>query len=569
MTQREASAHFKIPRSTIKNKLKKKHGKNIGRPTTFSTAEETSFAQHCTKLADFGFPLIPADLKLSIKTYLDSKGVRVSRFKNNTPGDDWVSGFLKRHPELSVKVSSNIKKSRAKITADDINDYMDRLEKNLAGIPPSRIYNYDETNLTDDTGNKKVLCKRGTKYVEQICNSTKSAISLMFCGNAEGHLIPNYVVYKAEALWTTWTEGGPPNTRYNRSKSGWFDTNIFQNWFESTFLKEVQGGGPCALIGDNLASHINERVIEICEAHDIKFICLPPNTTHITQPLDIAFFRPMKGAWRNILREWKKTKIGSCFTTLPKDLFPRLLTKLMEKIDMNKAENLKSGFIKAGIYPLNRQKLLDRLAENKGEMFDQDLIGNAFLCRIQKEREDFIGVGEKQRKKKLQVSPGDSISVEEIRKSRGNPGPSNETPQPKKKLKYAELPSSSESDIDGIDTLLSDSDDVDLDPDSDSEDVDNLDLAVAEAEEEQQASNYNVGDFVIVQFENKNFPGRIISIFDKGAKVDCMEKLSKQWRWPSKKDCIDYEWSDIIRKIQPPLLCKRNFFRVPDLEDFV
>jgi len=68
----------------------------------------------------------------------------------------------------------------------------------------------------------------------------------------------------------------------------------------------------------------------------------------------------------------EKSKMGSCFTTLPKDLFPRLLTKLMEKIDMNKTENLKSGFIKDGIYPLNRQKLLDRLAENKGEMFDQD-----------------------------------------------------------------------------------------------------------------------------------------------------------------------------------------------------
>lgn len=200
-----------------------------------------------------GFPLIPADLKLSIKSYLVNKGVRVSRFKNNTPGDDWVYGFLKQHPDLSVKVSENIKKSRAKITADDINGYMDRLEKSLAGIPPSCIYNYDETNLTDDPGTKKVLCKRGSKYVEQICNTTKSVISLMFCGNAEGHLIPIYVVYKSESLWTTWTEGGPPNTWYNRSKSGLFDTNIFQNWFETTLLKEVDGGGPCALISDNLA----------------------------------------------------------------------------------------------------------------------------------------------------------------------------------------------------------------------------------------------------------------------------------------------------------------------------
>jgi len=75
---------------------------------------------------------------------------------------------------------------------------MDRLVRTLSGIPPSRIYNYDETNLTDDPGNKKVITKRGSKYVENICNSNKSAISLMFCGNAEGHVIPTYVVYKAE-----------------------------------------------------------------------------------------------------------------------------------------------------------------------------------------------------------------------------------------------------------------------------------------------------------------------------------------------------------------------------------
>jgi len=85
-------------------------------------------------------------------------------------------------------------------------------------------------------------------------------------------------------------------------------------------------------------------VLELCEAHDIKFICLPPNTTHILQTLRIAFFHPMKSAWRDILREWKKTKTESFFTTLPKDLFPRLLTKLMEERDINKTENLKSGF---------------------------------------------------------------------------------------------------------------------------------------------------------------------------------------------------------------------------------
>lgn len=428
MTQRKASEHYKISRSTIKNKLKALHSNSVGHPTAITPAVEASFAQHCMKLADFGFPLIPSDLKMCVTRYLDCKGVRVSQFTNNIPGDDWIRGFLKRNKDLSLKVSANIKKSRANITTDDINDYMDRLEQTIASIPPSRIYNYDETNLTDDPGTKKVISKRGSKYVERICNSSKSAISLMFCGNAEGHVLPVYVVYKAESLWTTWTEGGPPNTRYNRSKSGWFDSHIFENWFVTTFLKEVQGGGPSALIGDNLASHINEHVLELCDTHDIKFICLPPNTTHISQPLDVAFFRPMKGAWRDILRQWKNTKTGSCYTTLPKDLFPRLLTQLMDKIEFKKAENLKAGFKKTGIHPVNREKLIERLAEHKSDMLDNDLIGKAFLDQIQNERQDFIGLASKPRKKKLQVSPGDSISIEDLRKSRDNPGPSTSKP---------------------------------------------------------------------------------------------------------------------------------------------
>lgn len=95
------------------------------------------------------------------------------------------------------------------------------------------IYNYDETNFIDDPGKKKVLTKRGTKYPEAIKNSTKADFSLMLCGNAAGKILSPYVNYKSEHLWTTWTEGGPPNTRYNRSKSGWFDANSFEDWFFS------------------------------------------------------------------------------------------------------------------------------------------------------------------------------------------------------------------------------------------------------------------------------------------------------------------------------------------------
>lgn len=85
----------------------------------------------------------------------------------------------------------------------------------------------------------------------------------MFCENAEGKCLAPNVVYKAENMWSTWTEYGPQHTRYNRSKSGWYDSFTLKDWFEFHFFKEMKrdDDGPTVLIGDNLATHININVL--------------------------------------------------------------------------------------------------------------------------------------------------------------------------------------------------------------------------------------------------------------------------------------------------------------------
>jgi len=129
-------------------------------------------------------------------------------------------------------------------------------------IEPSCIFNYDETNLTDDTDVKKCVFRRGVKYPERVQDSTKSSISVMFCGAADGKLLPPYVVYKAEHLWDRWAAGDLKGAHYNRSKSGRFDHVTFADWFQSTFLPFVHRlCKRVVLIGDNLASHFTESVI--------------------------------------------------------------------------------------------------------------------------------------------------------------------------------------------------------------------------------------------------------------------------------------------------------------------
>lgn len=84
----------------------------------------------------------------------------------------------------------------------------------------------------------------------------------MFCGNAKSKLLAPYVVYKAENMWSTWIENGPANCRYNHSKSGWFYSITFEDWFESNFLKEIKDSddNPTFLIRDNLASRVKFHV---------------------------------------------------------------------------------------------------------------------------------------------------------------------------------------------------------------------------------------------------------------------------------------------------------------------
>lgn len=333
MPLRTACSVYNVKRSTLADACKRKVIRNPGRANELSEQEEKAIVDHLLCQSDWGFPLTRMEVSMLVKGYLDSKGVVSKRFKENMPGKKWMSGFLQRHSQLNRKVPKLIKAARAKVDPETVNKYFDNLEKSLEGVPPENIVNFDETNVTDDPANKQVIIRRGEIYPVKVMTTSKSAISLMFAGTAAGTLLPPYVVYKSKELAESWTTGGPPGTRYNRSKSGWFDMIIFEEWFSTTLLSWAKSvDGEKVVIGDNVSSHFSKRVFELCAKHNIKFVCLPPNSTHLLQPLDVAFFSPLKTAWRNILNTWKQ-KARNKTLTLPKPSFPGLLKTLMEAIE--------------------------------------------------------------------------------------------------------------------------------------------------------------------------------------------------------------------------------------------
>ncbi|XP_063221130.1 uncharacterized protein LOC134530328 [Bacillus rossius redtenbacheri] len=393
--------------------------KHQGGQTALSFEEENLFVDRLKICSEWGYPIDSTTLRLLVKDFLDSRGKEVKRFKNNLPGRDFVVSFIRRHKDqLAVRMCQNIKRSRAGVTPETINSYFDELSNEIENVPPSNIINYDETNLTDDPGKRKIITRRGTKYPERIMNSSKASTSVMFAAAADGTILPPYVVYKALHLYQTWTEGGPKHARYNRTKSGWFDSFCFEDWVLTVaipYLKKLDGKK--FLIGDNLSSHLSLESVKLCQDNDIRFIFLPANSTHLTQPLDVAFFRPLKTTWRQILEEWKKGP-GRNEATVPKDKFPLLLKKLCVSL---KEKNVIAGFRKCGIVPLNRNNVLSMLPgtgiDQNQAMINLEESTNAvdkiFKELLQSLRQDQTPKPKKKRTK-VKVQPGRSVTVDDF-----------------------------------------------------------------------------------------------------------------------------------------------------------
>lgn len=190
-----------------------------------------------------------------IKHYLDKQGRSEKRFKNNMPGSDFMRSFATRN-SLSFRYAGHIKRARARVSIEDIEAHFKQLEPVLTDIEPSHVYNYDETNVTDEPGAKKVVVPRGMKRVERVQEHSKMTVSLMVCGSAAGKILPLFIVYKAQNLYENWTTYGPPGAKYDVTPSGWFDTRTFTRWFLEVFLPHVSNQeGVKVLIGDNLGSH--------------------------------------------------------------------------------------------------------------------------------------------------------------------------------------------------------------------------------------------------------------------------------------------------------------------------
>ena len=166
---------------------------------------------------------------------------------------------------------------------------------------PCHLFNIDETGLPISPKPVKMVCRTGSKNPCCIDSGSKSQITVVGCVSAAGYCVPPMVVYNRKSYFVSseMVQGEIPGTAYGFSSKGWMDQDLFGHWFNH-FLKYVPPIRPLLLLLDGHSSHYCPSMIRQAAEHKVVLFALPPNTTHLTQPLDKGIFGPLKTEWRKV-----------------------------------------------------------------------------------------------------------------------------------------------------------------------------------------------------------------------------------------------------------------------------
>ncbi len=355
MTVRKAALVYGIPKSTLHDHAsgKVRPGAGVGLPRYLNNEEEDELVRWLEGCAEVGCAKSVRQVRAVVGAIVAKKqGVDSAIVSHG-----WWDRFRQRHPHLTLRAGESLAYRRAvAANPDTFRHYFDQLENVLDtnGLrnAPSRIFNADESGMPLQHRPGRRIAVRGQKHVIVHTSGNKTQITVLVCVSARGNYIPPMVVFKRKGLTEDLVQGEVPDTMYGLSSSGWMDGELFSQWFQYHFLKYAPSDRPILLMVDGHSSHYNPQVIREAARSGVILFCLPPNVTHVAQPLDVTPFNSLKVHWDHVCDQFMSYHPGKIVTIHD---FSRLFSQAWHQAMV--PTTILAGFRATGIYPFNRQAI--------------------------------------------------------------------------------------------------------------------------------------------------------------------------------------------------------------------
>ncbi|KAF0705195.1 tigger transposable element-derived protein 6-like, partial [Aphis craccivora] len=268
---------------------------------TFSPDELTKLAQYISDIERRAFGLTKLQCQKLVFDFAENNGI-AHRFNKEAKiaGQEWLKkfmcnfGFSCRTPE-STSVGRLI-------------------------INTQQIYNVDESGLsTVPTRQPKVISPLGTKRVAKVSSGERGKNVTIVCGmSSSGNYIPPFFIFPRKRMRPEFMTGSPPGSQGIAHECGWMTNDNFILYLNH-FVKYAKPSvdNPILLILDNHASHRSLESLEaitFCRLNFITMLGFPPHTTHKLQPLDVAFFGPLKSYYNQVCDNFMVSHAGHIIT---------------------------------------------------------------------------------------------------------------------------------------------------------------------------------------------------------------------------------------------------------------
>ena len=358
-----AAREYSVPESTLRDRTRGlvDLDATTGFETIFSRAEEEKLVSHISYMAEIGYGYNVSSIKYMAKDYADPLGKNINA--KEALSDNWFYRFIKRWPDIKVVRPQKLSISRAKSASRET---LDKYYKELGTVlttnglkdKPQNIFNIDETGVTSEHSPPKIICDKNIKP-QNITSARSSTVTIIAAGNALGNSVPPYYVFPGQRWNEDFMKGACPGAAGEMSKTGWSNSIIFQNYVTKHFVKYVKLPGdktsaPVLILYDGHKSHISLTLADWAIKNNVILFVLPPHSSHVTQPLDVAIFGPFKSMYFTECQAYMRRNPGANIT---KYHIAELTSKPYLKA--LSAENLISAFRRTGIHPFNHSAIPD------------------------------------------------------------------------------------------------------------------------------------------------------------------------------------------------------------------
>lgn len=331
------------------------------RSPVFNDQQSASLVQYLKNASKIYFGLTPKEVrKLAYECALhyDIK-IPNSWKQNKCAGEDWLTNFLKKNRELSIRTPEPTSLQRAtNFNKVNVSLFFDKLAyvRDKYGFTASQIWNLDETGVTTVQKVSKVIAVKGTKQVGGITSSERGVlVTLCAAVSAIGNSIPPMFLFPRKKFQDHFIRDGPPGSIGAANGSGWMTAEEFYTFMEH-FVAHVKPSknSPILLLLDNHESHLAIKTINYAKENWVVMLSFPPHCSHRLQPLDRSVYGPFKKYLSSAQDSWMRNNPGKSMTiydvpSLVRDALPLAATPV----------NIMKGFKVSGIEPFNREIFSD------------------------------------------------------------------------------------------------------------------------------------------------------------------------------------------------------------------